>query len=350
MRLLRKRLRADNIPNERRVTRGAGGRIVYLAFLALFCAAVLNYLFGDLVLLRADGLVLRDENVVATTYIARVDRVDVQQGATVKEGSPLLKLQSLEILERLADLSIKRAELVAKATELKIRGETVDQLLPLAVRHELEATRVIRQFDGVTEGGFITSVRWEQALRANYDALLDRVKLSAESHVLNEEKKALQVALDDADTALAELKTHYADGQVLAPISGSVGVAVPYAGNVYRPGDPILSIYSGDPHVLVYLPRRYLFPIYVGMQLQVTDGQHTESGVIAEILPVTATLPKEFQNTFQPSDRNQLARVKLASAAQFPLNQKVSVSRPHFFYFYSPSGDHCLSLPQTQSC
>ena len=330
MRLLKKRLRPDNIPNERRVTRGAVGRIVYLALLALFCAAVLNYLFGDLVLLRADGLVLRDENVVATTYIARVDRVDVQQGATIKEGSPLLKLQSLEILERLADLSIKRAELVAKATELKIRGETVEQLLPLAERHELESTRVIEQFDGVAMTGLITSVRWEQALRANYDALRDRVRLSAESRVLNEEMKALQLALTDADAALGDLKKHYADGQVLAPASGSLGVAVPYVGNVYRPGDPILSIYSGDPYVLIYLPRRYLFPIYVGMQMRVTDGQHTENGVVSEILSVTATLPKEFQNTFQPSDRSQLAKVKLTSDSHFPLNQKVNVSR---FYF-----------------
>jgi hypothetical protein len=64
MRLVRKRLRPDNIPNERRVARGAVGRVIYLALLAFFGVAVLDYLFGDIVLLRADGLVLRDENVV----------------------------------------------------------------------------------------------------------------------------------------------------------------------------------------------------------------------------------------------------------------------------------------------
>jgi multidrug resistance efflux pump len=327
MRPLRKLFRADNIINERRVARGGAGRIVYLVLLMLFGAAVLNYLLGDIVLLGADGLVLRDENVVATTYIARVDSIFVQQGATIKAGSPLLKLQSLEILERLADLSIKRAQLVAKVTDLRVNSETVEQLLPLAERHELESARVIKQFDSVDMSGLITSVRWEQALRANYDALRDRVRLSAQNRVLNEEMKALQLALADADTALGDLKTHYADGEVLAPVSGALGVAVPYVGNVYRPGDPILSIYSGDPYVLVYLPRRYLFRIYVGLQLHVTDGQHTEDGVISEIFPVTATLPKEFQNTFQPSDRNQLARVKLASGSNFPLNQKVNVSR-----------------------
>lgn len=330
MRALKKRLRPDNIPNQQRVVRGSAGRIIYLVFLGMFALAVANYLFGDFLLLRADGLVLRDENVVATTFIARVDKVDVQQGATIEEGSPLLKLQSLEILERLADLSIKRAELVAKATDFRIRAETVEQLLPLAERRELEATRVIEQFDSMTKDGFIRSVRYEEALRANYEARRDRVKLSAESHVLSDEMTALQVALTGADAALRDLKAHYAEGRVVAPVSGSVGATVPSVGNVYRPGEPLLSIYAGNPYVLVYLPRRYLFPIYAGMKLNVTDGQHAETGVISEILPLTAALPKEFQNTFQPSDRNQLAKIKLAAGSHFPLNQKVSASRSYF--------------------
>jgi multidrug resistance efflux pump len=330
MRPLRKRLRPDNIANEQRVARGAIGRIVYLALLGLFGLAILDYLFGDIVLLRADGLVLRDETVIATTYVARVDTVFIRQGETVHEGEALLKLQSLEMLERLAELSIKRADLVAKVTDLKVRNETVERLLPLAERHEQEAARVIRQFDGMTTEGFITSVRWEQALRANYDALRDRVTLNAESRVLNQVMNALRIALTDADTALDDLKTHYADGRMVAPVNGAVGLTAPYVGNVYRPGDPLLSIYSGDPYVLTYLPRRYIFPIYVGMPLRVTDGQHTENGVVSEILPVTAALPKEFQNTFQPSDRSQLAKVKLAIGSHFPLNQKVNVSRPYF--------------------
>ena len=95
-----------------------------------------------------------------------------------------------------------------------------------------------------------------------------------------------------------------------------------FVGNVYRPGDPLLSISSGDPYVLIYLPRRYLFSIYVGMQMRVTDGQHTENGVVSEILPVTASLPKEFQNTFQPSDRNQLAKVRAGERIAFSAQAK----------------------------
>ena len=144
---------------------------------------------------------------------------------------------------------------------------------------------------------------------------------------MEQELGSLNDALADADDAIAKLKALYSDGIVQSPVSGSIGASIPSVGNVYRPGEPILSIYSGDPYVLVYLPRRYLFPIYVGMELRLTDGRDVATGTITEILQVTDTLPKEFQNTFQPQDRNQLAKIKLASPSSFPLNQKVSVSR-----------------------
>jgi multidrug resistance efflux pump len=327
MRALKKRFRPDNLPNEKRVARGSVGRIVYLALLAAFTLAVLNFFFGDLLFMRADGLVLRDHTVVATTYIARVEKVGVKEGQIVKKGETLLQLQSLEVLERIADLSFKRADLAAKATDFKIRADSVAQLLPLAEHRAAEAKRVTQQFEGMQKEGFVRSVPYAEALRAEYDANKDLVNLSAQSRVLKEELSALEAARADADVTFEDLQKLYANGLVSAPLSGAVGASVPSVGNVYRPGEPMLSIYWGEPYVLMYLPRRYLFSINVGMRLTVTDGQHTEDGVITEILPLTDTLPKEFQNTFQPSDRNQLARVKLPATSVFPLHQTVTVSR-----------------------
>jgi multidrug resistance efflux pump len=295
--------------------------------LGVFAVTVLNYLFGDYFLLQADGLVLRDQNVVATTYVAQVQNVFVKEGQAVEAGSPILKLQSSEILERLADLSTKRAELFAKATDFKVRAESVTQLLPLAERRAAEAVNTIKQFDTLAAAKLVTAARYQEALRVNYEASHDRVNLITQRQVLEEELSSLDDALADAADAIAKLKALYADGVVRSPVSGSIGASVPLVGNVYRPGEPILSIYSGDPYVLVYLPRRYLFPIYVGMELRLTDGREVADGVITEILPVTDTLPKEFQNTFKPSDRNQLAKIKLTTPSAFPLNQKVSVSR-----------------------
>jgi multidrug resistance efflux pump len=329
MRPLKKRIRPDNLPNDQRIARGSIGRIVYLVLLGLFAVAVLNYFFGDFIILRADGLVLRDRTVVATTYIARVQKVNVSEGQIVKKGEPILQLQSLEVLERIADLSFKRVDLAAKATDFKIRADSVEQLLPLAKQRAAEAKNVIEQFQGMKREGFVRSVPFAEALRAEYDANKDLVNLSAQSRVLKEELSVLEVARKDADATFEDLQKLYANGLVTAPVSGAVGATVPFVGNVYRPGDPILSIFWGEPYVLMYLPRRYLFPIKKGMKLTITNGQHTERGFVTDILPVTDALPKEFQNTFQPSDRNQLAKVKLPATSVFPLNQKVTISRDY---------------------
>lgn len=327
MRPLRQRLRPDNIPNEKRVERGRAGRIIYVILLFVFGLGVINYLFGDYVLLEADGLVLSDAHIIATPYVALVQTVDVDEGQTVEAGDILLKLRSTEIMERLADLSTKRAELAAKATDFKIRAASVTQLLPLAERRAAEAVNTIKQFDTLAAAKLVTSARYQEALRVNYEASKDRVNLMTQSHVLKEELSSLNKALADADEAIAELQELYADGIMRSPAAGSIGASVPSVGNVYRPGEPILSVYSGEPYVLAFLPRRYLFPMRVGMKVHVSDGREHADGVVSEILHVTDTLPKEFQNTFKPSDRNQLAMIKLDTPASFPLNQKVSVSR-----------------------
>jgi multidrug resistance efflux pump len=326
MQPLKKRLRPDNIPSEKRVVRGRTGRTIYLVLLGIFAVTVADYLFGDFLLLEADGLVLSDQHVIATTYVARVEQVDVKEGQKVEAGTPLVKLQSTEILQQLAALSTQRAELVAKGTDLKVQAESVAQLLPLAERRVKESVDAIKQLDTLAASKLVTSVRYEEALRLNYDASQDRVNLLTRRQVLEQELTSLDKAFGDANDAIEKLKQLYGDGIARSPVSGSIGASVPFVGNVYRAGEPILTVYSGEPYVLVYLPRRYLFPISIGMQLRITDGREVTDGVITEILPVTDTLPKEFQNTFKPSDRNQLAKIKLASPSTFPLNQKVSVS------------------------
>lgn len=330
VRTLRKRPRMDTLVNEkRRVTNGAG-RMVYLALLAVFAVTVLNYLLGDFVFLRADGLVVRDRTAVAATYLARVEDVAVTEGQKIDKGDILLRLESADLLERLADLSARRAQLAARGVDFKIRSATVAQLLPLARKREKHAARTVSRFEKIVRSGLATSAGYSDALRASYQAQQDHVRLTTQDRALREELIALERARGDADLALENLKAHYGDGVVRATVSGSVGASVPSVGSVYRPGDSILSIYSGEAYVLAYLPRRYLFPIQVGLEVVVSDGRNQATGVVSEILPVTDALPREFQNTFKPRDRNQLAKIRFQSPPGFPLHDKVMIERRYF--------------------
>jgi hypothetical protein len=53
-------------------------------------------------------------------------------------------------------------------------------------------------------------------------------------------------------------------------------------------------------------------------------------GVLTEILPVTEALAKEFQNTFKPTERSRLAKIRLLGKSPFPLLEKVSISARYF--------------------
>ena len=323
---LKKRPRPDDLVTQQRRNTNRAGRYVYLGMLGVFALAMANFLFGDLVFLRADGQVVRDRTTIAATYIARVEAIDVEQGEEVTEGAPVLRVQSADMLERLADLSAGQARLSAKAAEFKIRSETVHRLLPIANKRAAETAKVLAQFEQLSNAKLVTSARYDDALRARYEAQEAVVKLEAEQKTLEEEIAALETARADATRALDDLRAHYAEGLVRAPVEGSVGTLVPSAGDVYRPGEPMLSIYSGDAYVLAYLPRRYLFDISTGMKVSVSSGRNTATGVITQILPFTDALPKEFQNTFKPQDRSQLARIKLDTPGTFPLHEKVHLS------------------------
>lgn len=325
IRSLRKRPRADALKSEQRRVTNRAGRLVYLAMMIALVTAGANFLFGDLVFLRADGLVLRDKTTVSTTYLARVESVRVSPGDRVAKGSPILTLQSTDILERLAELSSKRASLAARAAEFRIRLATASSLLPFAEKREHESEKMLTKLGELANRQVVGLARYNDALRTRFDAKQSFIEIGAQNDALKEELGSVDAARADAEKALAKLRDHYSDGVVRAPVDGAVGNAVPATGDVYRPGETILEIYSGKPYVLVYLPRRYLFEVETGTAVKVTSGRLSAAGRISDILPVTAALPKEFQNSFKPSDRSQLARISFDQTPPFPLHAKVSL-------------------------
>ncbi len=332
MRALRKRPRPDTLKTQQRKMTNNVGRLVYLTLVIVLVVGLINFLFGDLVFLRADGLVISNKASVAATYVAHVESVDVDVGQTVKKGDVLLSLRSTEMLERFAELSANRARLAARVVEFKVRAETSKRLMPLAKRREHETDRVLGVFDNLSNRKLVTTARYDQALLARIEAQQEFIKLSTESTALDDELDAIQAAQADAEAALADLRAHYADGVVRAPTDGAVGVDVPSQGDVYRPGEAIMSVYSGRPYVLAYLPRRYLFPIEPGLRVNISNGRFSAEGEIEKILPLTKETPKEFQNSFRPTDRNQLARIRIVDTPPFPLHEKVRITTAGFPY------------------
>ena len=330
VRKLRRRPRSDNHVNQIRGRRRGLGRRIYLLMLAVLGLGLANYLWGGLVLLHADGIVLRDRTTVAATSVVRIEAVHVRHGQSVQAGEILLHVGSAEILDRVADLSARDADLAQREAALRSRIRLAADLLPLAKQRAEEAAGVLTRLDGAVGRGLVLTERYDNAMRANYDAQTTRLRLASERKSLDAEVAALTEARRTLTDALTSLKSHFGDGTIRAAVSGTVGTDVPAVGEVYNAGDPILSIFSGKSYILAYLPQNYLFAIKPGTAVRVTDGRHSMNGVITGILPVSQELPTAFQRAFRPGDRRQLARIELPGDSPFPVFATVQVTNRFF--------------------
>lgn len=324
---IRNRPRPDKMHNETRKANYQVARFIYLGLLFIFTLSVGNYLVGDMLFFEADGLIVRDQTKVASTYIARVGDIAVEPGKEVKKGDMLFRIQSTDMLDRMADLSNQRAQLAVKLSEFNQRAAIVERLMPLAQRRKKIADELMLKFDEMAERGFLRSVTHDVALRANFEASEALVKLELQKESVSSEQATLMKAIDENDKAIDELRARYHQAGVRAPISGTTGPAVPSEGEVFRAGDQILALYSGKPYVLTYLPNRYLFNLETGTRVRISNGRKESTGTIEQILAVTDELPKEFQNTFKPRSRSQLARIIIDDPEAFPLQEKVTIVR-----------------------
>ncbi|MEM8797436.1 MAG: HlyD family efflux transporter periplasmic adaptor subunit [Pseudomonadota bacterium] len=330
MKKIRKRQRSDSMQNEPRKMKSGVGRWVYLGFLGVFAIGLGNHVWGDHLFLRADGLVLRERTIVAATSVVRVEDIKVRQGQAVSSGDVLLKVGSIDVLERIAEFATRNAELKERQAALVSREKQISELLPLAkVRF---ATTLVKaeELEKLHKKAVVSSQRFDAASEAAYNARVEYVRLKAEQEGLKLEVAAVSNALQQSSRALADLEEHYAEGVVRAAKNGRIGEMVPSAGAVYRPGDPMMSVISGDAYVLAYLPSSYLFGLKEGSKVDVANGRLNAEGYIKEILPVSQTVPEEFQNAFKPDQTHQLVRVQFTSPPPFPTSANVRVTLPFF--------------------
>jgi len=92
--------------------------------LACAVSGTVFYMNGGVsgVLLRADGLVLRERVTVAPAFEGRVAQVFVRPGDHVEKGQRIAVVKSVAISRTLADLAAEKARIMSKIAELEARG------------------------------------------------------------------------------------------------------------------------------------------------------------------------------------------------------------------------------------
>lgn len=335
MRRLKSRPRVDLLVNQKRAGGAAWGKRAYLALLALFGVALVDYAAGDAVILRADGIVLTDRAMVAAAYPARVVAVHAREGQVITRGEPLAVLESTDILKDIADLAARNADLVMREGQLRVRQASLSSLLPLAERHAQESAGQLARIDQISSAGLVAATRMDQALSSRFESAAKLADLRAQTATLEGELAQLATARSRATEALAQLETVYARGLVTSPTSGVVGARIPVVGQAVRFGDELMQVNGGQAYVLAYLPDIHLFMPKPGDAVELSVGALRTTARVEAILSIADALPAEFQNMFRPRDRSRLVRLSLPQDHGFAISQKVRVRGCAFGYCWS---------------
>jgi hypothetical protein len=148
------------------------------------------------------------------------------------------------------------------------------------------------------------------------------LSLQAERTSLAMEIGNQREALDDVTISYQLLQRAYVDGVLYAPVSGYIGSKVDVAGSVLGSENRTTAdIYPGPSFVLAYLDDSYIFDPDVGEHIRVRAPSRTITG---ERLPITDTLPLEFQLPTKARNRGQLIKVSIRPS--FAPEQRPSTS------------------------
>ncbi len=335
MKRLRKHPRIDVLDAQKRSSAGRLGRLTYLALVVLFLGSLAYYLIGGMVVLSIDGTVLKDRYSVGASYPGKVVDVYVKEGDRVEAGTPLLRLESFEMVQELANFSLRDSELSIREGQLSGKLTAFEAVSPLALRTARETMVTATQFDTVLSKGIVSSLSKDDALRNSLQAAERVAQMHSEKLSTENELKLLRQSRAIFHEAIGKLNGIYDEGYLRAGVPGVVGAKVPIPGQIMKFGDELMQINGGKSYILAYLPDDYLFDISEGMSVNVKGGALSAKGRIDAILTVADALPAEFQNMFRPRDRSRLARITLNDRNPFAVSQKVTISGCAFGYCWT---------------
>lgn len=322
---LRNRVRPDSLQNQPRASQSLA-RKIYLGTLAAAVCWIASQVFGPLLLLDADGLMLRDREVLAPVFSAQVVSVNVRPGDAVKAGTKVGSLISTQMIDLISDLSARYAQTRARRDQIEARLAAIQATLPTAEQRVEQTLAAFQAIERAKAGGFATVTRYAQASQTRYEAAREAVSLRADAISLRSEATAIDGNIERLRVALETATKAYGDGALVAPLTGTVGSRVVSPGTVLKPGEAFAEVYHGASYVIAYIPTSRLYSVSVGQCVVISDGVHRQNGTIERVEGITDAVPPEFQSSFRSVDRQQLIRVKLEGDIGIPLYSKIKVT------------------------
>jgi HlyD family secretion protein len=211
---------------------------------------------------------------VGSTLTGRVQQVTIEEGAQVKKGDVLVRLENDELSAAVEQAKANERQAIARLSGLRSTGRSSTQAgLSQADSVLVAAQAELQRTQALVSKGFISQARLDETLRAVAVAQAQQTSARAQITANAEQGTDIhqaQAQLALASAAIAAAKARLAQAVLTAPADAKVLARTVEPGQIVQPGRTLLSLaLASRLQLLAQVDERYLDQLRVGQTASV---------------------------------------------------------------------------------
>ena len=228
---------------------------------------------------------------MSSTVSGRVLQVLATEGATVKAGQPLLRLESEELQAALAQAHANEQQAQARIKGLRTTGRSVAAAAQAQAESVLKAAEVeLQRAKDLIAQGFVSGARLDEVQRAFSVAQAQLSGARAQTAALADQGSEItqaQAQLTMAKAAREAAQARLNQSVVTAPTDAQVLMRSVEPGRTVQPGNPLFTLALQGPRQLVaQVDERYLEQLQVGQVTSVVADAFPSRTFSARVLSI----------------------------------------------------------------
>jgi multidrug resistance efflux pump len=285
-------------------------RITYAVAVLSMLGWIAASVAGGYAYKAADGMVVGDSGSISPEYTVTVLAIPVRNGDLVKKGDVVARVSSSRVAEVTATLSEQSSRLITQMATISSKASMIEQLVASAQARDRTVAQNARQLEAIRARGLLPLLTENALVEQVFRGKQELAVLEAEQKTMAQQVAQVIAASRFTDQALVDIQTLFDAGRMRAPMSGYIAGIEVGIGAVVQPGSNVAEMVGEQRFVLAYFPISRLYELHDGAPVTIEVGVGKWfHGSITRVMPIAARLPKEFQRTLAPVERQQLVRI-----------------------------------------
>jgi HlyD family secretion protein len=228
---------------------------------------------------------------VGSTLTGRVQQVAVTDGASVRRGDVLVRLESDELRAALEQARASERQAAARLAGLRSSGRSAAQAGVAQADSVLQAAQAeLQRTQDLVARGFLSEARLDEARRAVAVAQAQQAGAVAQRSANDEQGTDVaqaQAQLALARSAVAAAQARLEQAVLTAPADARVLLRSVEPGQIVQPGRALLSLaLSGPVQIVGQVDERYLGQLQIGQVANVLADAFPQQRFTARVLSI----------------------------------------------------------------